>query len=370
MNFKKFAFATIFMCFCFLSFAQRNKLKGFEIKGRIDGIENGTKVYLYDLDGQNTLDSAISAQGKFTFKGYVEKPTICWIWVKNPNEAVTIMVENTQMTFQSPINHMDLNAVVKGGKEQDLQNELRLKQYPYDKVFYTAFDSVTNKLYPNDESKNRLIEICNNAQTASHNIYVEFGKQHPNSVLGQDIIYRNRQRIEKDTVKTLVSQMSGQLQSTLKGQSLMAFATDSLIEVGKQFIDFDATSLNGDPFKLSSLKGNYILLDFWSRGCGPCRAQNRIMSRKYNRIKDKISIVSFSIDKHKSDWAKSSEEDNILWINVSDLEGDNGSIKTIYDVQAIPTSYLINKEGIVVEKFVGFEGDNFINKLEKLIAEK
>ena len=98
--------------------------------------------------------------------------------------------------------------------------------------------------------------------------------------------------------------------------------------------------------------------------------QNRKISQDYNRFKNKVYIVSFSTDMNKSDWLNASKSDNILWANVSDLKGDKGKIKTLYDVQAIPTSFLINREGIIIEKFIGYDDENFLNQLEKLIDEK
>lgn len=368
MNVRRLVFAALLTCCSICSYAQQNNLKGFEIKGHIDGIDNGTKVYLFDLDGETTLDSATAFQGNFIFRGHVERATTCW--VRCQNETATIQVENTQMTFRSPIYQMRLNAIIKGGKEQDLQNELTSAQYPFDKIFLTAYDSLTNKLFSDDDDKKRLIKIFNEAQTSSHDIYIEFGKRHPNSFLGIDIIYRNRQRIGKDTIKTLLSQLNEELKLTAKAQSLMIFVSDELAEKGNHFIDFDAKTLDGASFKLSSLKGHYIMLDFWSAGCGPCRIQNRKVSKEYDRIKDKISIVSFSVDKNKADWLQASRADNILWTNVSDLKGENGKIKTQYNVQAMPTSFLINKEGIIADIFIGYDDENFLNRLEKLVEEK
>jgi len=364
----RFVSAILLICCSICSHAQQNKSGGFEIKGHIDGTDNGTKIYLYDLDGETTLDSAITFQGDFIFRGRVERPAICW--VRCQNETATILVENTRMTFISPIHQMRLNATVKGGKEQDLQNELTSLQYPFDKIFLAAYDSLTNKLFSDNDDKKRLIKIFNDAQTGSHDIYVAFGKRHPNSFLGIDIIYRNRQRIGKDTIKTLLLQLSGKLRSTPKAQALMVFVNNELAKKGKPFIDFDAKTLDGASFKLSSLKGHYIVLDFWSAGCGPCRMQNRKVSKEYDRIKDKIAIVSFSMDKNKADWLKASKADNILWTNVSDLKGGDGKIKTQYNVQAIPTSFLIDKEGIIVDILTGYDDEDFLNRLEKLVEEK
>ena len=107
---------------------------GFVIRGHIDGIENGTKVYLYDIDAQVRLDSSITSQGNFLLKGFVTKPTTCWIMCKA--EYAIIQVENTRMEFWSPQTNMNLAAKIKGGREQKLQNELTALQYPYDFIFY------------------------------------------------------------------------------------------------------------------------------------------------------------------------------------------------------------------------------------------
>ncbi|MCT1525066.1 TlpA disulfide reductase family protein [Sphingobacterium hotanense] len=365
MKLKIFTICYLLICAGFVSYSQSKKSIGFEIQGYISGIDDGTKIYLYDLDAQTTLDSTFSTQGNFKLAGHVEGPTICWVRCKD--EAATILVENRPISFKASLHDMSFNAVVKGGKEQDLHNELRSKQYPYDKIFHSALDSVRNKLYTSNEDKKRLIDLCNNTQTDSHNIYIDFGKRHPNSVLGLDIIYRNREQIGRDTVKLLLSRLDKNLKASSKAKALALFSNGELVYKGASFIDFEVKTLEGEMFKLSSLKGNFILLDFWSIGCGPCREMNKLMSKNYDRLKNKISIVSFSLDKHRSDWQKASKQDNILWFNVSDLEGESGKIKTQYGVQTIPTSFLIDRQGKIVEKFTGYDGEDFISSLEKLI---
>lgn len=354
------------LCFQY-SIGQKVEKKSFVISGHIDGIENGTMVYLFDLDAQVVIDSSISQNGNFTMKGQVERPTTCWIRCKDQN--ATIQLENTRMEFTAPLKEMNLYQQTKGGREQDLQNQLTALQRPYDVRYFSAYDSLINNKFTDDDHKKRLIKSFNENQSASQNIYIEFGKRHPNSFLGLDILYRNRQTIGKDTIKSLLTQMPSHIRLTGKAQALDIFVHSELAQKGKPLIDFETKSIEGKPFKLSSLKGNYILLSFWNAGCVPCRMENRKMSKDYDRLKDKLSIVSFSTDKNRSAWLKASNDDKILWSNVSDLAGDNGKIKTIYDVQAIPTSYLINKEGIIVEKFIGFD-DDFINQLEKLIDKK
>jgi len=77
-------------------------------------------------------------------------------------------------------------------------------------------------------------------------------------------------------------------------------------------------------------------------------------------------IVSFSIDTNKVIWQHASKVDSIIWCNVSDLEGEIGKVKTLYGVQAIPTSFVIDKEGIIIERYDGYS-DRILYHLEALI---
>jgi peroxiredoxin len=264
---------------------------------------------------------------------------------------------------------MRLYATASGGKEQALQNELARLQFPYDKAFMKTYDSIRLKQYKDDDDKKRMIKLFDSTQDMSQSIYVEFGKTHPNSYLGLDILYRNREHIAADSLKQLYHVLDSSLKYTTKAEGIRTFLYGEQATKGKMLIDFAVHTIDGKPFRLSSLKGNYILLSFWSAGCAPCRMENKKMSKDYNRYDNKIAIVSFSIDKNKDAWVKASQSDNIRWINISDLEGSSGTIKTKYNVQAIPTSFLINKEGLIIERFVGFDED-FNSKLNTLLSQQ
>lgn len=339
---------------------------GFIIKGHIDGIDNGTWIKLYDLDQQIYLDSTFSEKGNFILKGKVEYPTTCWIKCKE--EYAVIQVENTEMIFNSPIKDMHLNSIIQGGKEQELQNELKKLQQPYDILYYSAYDSLINNKYSNDSEKHRLIKKFNESQSTSQEIYINFGKNHPNSSLGLDIIYMNRERIPKDSLKLIYENLLPKFKETLRSKSLKAFLYGELAQKGQPFIDFKVNNIKGEDFALSSLKGKYIYLSFWSAGCGPCRMENKLLSHRLNELPEDLSLVSFSTDKNAKAWDIASKADSIVWYNVSDLEGSSGRIKTQYQVQAIPTSFLIDKNGIIIEQFIGFDTD-IINRLKTLIED-
>lgn len=341
--------------------------KGFIIKGHIDGIEDASWVKLYDLDQQIFLDSALSKKGDFILTGKVENPKTCW--VKCKDEYAIIQVENTEMTFNSPIKDMHLYSTIQGGGEQGLQNELKKLQQPYDILYFSAYDSLIKNKFTSDSEKQRLIKKFNESQSISQEIYVNFGKEHPNSYLGLDIIYRNRKTIPKDSLKLIFENLLPTFKETPRAKALKIFLYEELAQKGKPSIDFKVKTIEGEDFSLSSLKGKYIYLSFWSAGCAPCRMENKLFSHNLKELPKELSLVSFSIDKNAKAWDNATESDSIVWYNVSDLEGINGRIKNQYQVQAIPTSFLIDKNGIIIEQFIGFD-TNIIKRIKTLIEER
>lgn len=338
--------------------------KGFTIDGHITDIPDGTSVYLYDIEEQVVLDSALSEQGNFRLNGKVSNPKTCWI--KCDGEYAIIQLENVDFTFEATHEDMHLNSHIQGGPEQVLQNELQALQRPWDAIYYGALDSLMQQQYSGDEQKRQLVERFRRAQATSQAIYIDFGIAHPHAFLGLDIIYRNRKSIPRDTLEYLYTNLPPRLQKHEKGRALRTFLYETTAEKGQLFIDFTAKTIDGKNFQLSALKGKYIYLSFWSAGCGPCRMENRFLSEHYDRIPEDLAIVSFSVDRNPEVWAKATAQDGIIWYNVSDREGGQGKVKTQYQVQAIPTSFLIDTKGRIVEIFTGF--DPSADLLEEIAA--
>ncbi|MCD4769968.1 MAG: TlpA family protein disulfide reductase, partial [Bacteroidales bacterium] len=110
----------------------------------------------------------------------------------------------------------------------------------------------------------------------------------------------------------------------------------------------------GNLVGLNNFKDKYILLDFWSSGCGPCRLENPNLLRNYKAYREKgFEIISISLDKNREDWANAVKKDSMIWTTVSDLRGSDGEIPMTYNVYFIPTYYLIDTNGVIIDKFLG-----------------
>jgi len=120
----------------------------------------------------------------------------------------------------------------------------------------------------------------------------------------------------------------------------------------------------GERLALSSLRGKYVLLDFWASWCGPCRQENPNVVKTYAKYKDSgFEILGISLDKDKGAWLKAIENDQLVWKHVSDLQYWNSVAAQAYGVNAIPMTFLVGPDGKIVAK--GLRGPS----LDKYLAE-
>ena len=138
--------------------------------------------------------------------------------------------------------------------------------------------------------------------------------------------------------------------------------------IGKVAPDFTQNDTLGNPVTLSSLRGKYVLVDFWASWCGPCRRENPNVVKAFQKFKDKgFHIIGVSLDQSnaKDKWIKAIHDDQLTWTQVSDLQFWKNAVAVEYGIQAIPQNYLLDPEGKIIAK--NLSGDDLDKKLEEVM---
>jgi len=137
------------------------------------------------------------------------------------------------------------------------------------------------------------------------------------------------------------------------------------LAIGSPAPEISLPDPDGSVVSLSSLKGKYVLIDFWAAWCRPCREENPNVVRLYNQYGgDQFEILGVSLDRTKEAWVKAIEDDNLTWMHISDLQYFNSAAAREYQIGAIPATYLIGPSGEIVAK--NLRGEALRAKLSEL----
>lgn len=144
------------------------------------------------------------------------------------------------------------------------------------------------------------------------------------------------------------------------------------LNLGNKAPEIALKNPEGEVIKLSSLKGQVVLIDFWASWCGPCRYENPAVVRAYKTYKDTkfksgkgFTVYSVSLDANPDAWRKAIIADGLEWrYHVSDLQGWNNAAAAQYGVSSIPVNFLIDEKGIIINK--NLRGRDLMDALEKL----
>ena len=136
------------------------------------------------------------------------------------------------------------------------------------------------------------------------------------------------------------------------------------VSIGHKAPDFTIEGIDGKPVKLSDYKGKYVMLDFWASWCAPCRQENPNVVKQYAAYHSKgFNIVGISLDEKKEDWQQAINADKLTWAHGSDLKRFDGPTERLYRIEAIPSNFILDPQGIIVAKNItGAALEEFLNK--------
>lgn len=340
--------------FCLLAATSFSQIK-FAIKGKITEVEPQAKMFLYyRKNGAPAIDSTITKKGEFSFRGTISRPVKAWLELKGKHGDVW----DTQQLFleKGMLSVRGKNvrtARIEGGPVQGDFNKLSARLKPLETRQNAVSMSLSNRMNSSDTTGSSVIRDQLTKIYSERNIVLDnFIRNNPSSYVSLDILLERKTHIEPVSFGPLFEVLSPTLKNSVEGKRLRELLRIAgLTDIGKPFIDFTQQTIDGKSFKLSSLRGKYILIDFWASWCGPCRAENPNMLKAYNAYKDKnFEIVAISLDDKKQAWKSAVDQDALPWIQVSDLRGFNNEVAEMYGIKAIPRNFLIDPSGKIIAK--------------------
>ncbi|KAA5547893.1 TlpA disulfide reductase family protein [Adhaeribacter rhizoryzae] len=370
-----------FVLACFLATAafsgcnkigSKNETKedGFTIKGKLQNQASGN-IYLSELGEQQFVyrDTAeVKSDGSFEFTGKADDPGIYRISLNDQN-MVLLVVDTQRIEVTADAKDLRKTSTIKGSKETDnlkavesVLNGMQEDGAKLEKRFVAAQNARQEDSLPVLQQKFMDLQKANSKKLKA------IIRSKPNSVVSA---FATLSLINPDEEFAFADSMATAYNKTIPDSKFTKALTSKLstlrnVAVGQPAPDINLPTPDGKSVSLSSLRGKYVLVDFWASWCGPCRQENPNVVRMYNQYKDKgFEIFGVSLDESREKWLKAIDADKLTWPHVSDLKGWESSAAKLYNIQAIPQTLLLDKEGKIIAK--NLRGPSLEEKLASLL---
>ena len=350
------------------------------IDGQLTNVKDGLVINLFRLDGRvgTTIGRDTIENGKFHFKVKPEKDL----------DQLDLFVNSVEFPSMSRKLYAKPNARIQVIGTDNLIYTWTVKsnveeQQEFDRFLYAAKDLLTkdqqlqiavnacwgvlDSSTATSEEKEAAKEKMKDLRNQSYDIQLKVSakeiaimKEMPVTSVWLEKMYRLSSYVSyypnypfTAEVKALYARMSDEEKQSEMGQLITANVFPvKVVQIGDDMADADLYDLDGKVHHLAEWKGKYLLLDFWSSGCGPCIMALPEMGELQEKYADKLAIVSLSSDTEKR-WRAASAEHKMTWANWSDKK-QTGGLNARYGVGGLPHYVLISPEGKVVDSWSGY----------------
>ena len=342
----------------------------YTINGKIEHYEGRILLLApHESGGYDTLGNIVTANGCFTFSGESTQLIIAEIAPVNAKFRIPVFLENGDYKVEANFKKPQEYLISGGGQVQKLRNQFRLEELKF-KAFRDSMQTEYEKLYDTRTSFGRLQvqTLLTQLDTLYDQAEERFIRQNDNVVSASLIYYRMHQLFGRKCLHQKYELLGEYAKQSYFGKQLLPLVEkERRIVVGGIAPDLQMETPEGKSISLHSIKAKAKIVDFWASWCGPCRAANPHLRNLYQKYKSKgLEIVGVSLDVKRDAWKKAIKEDQVKWIQMSDLKGWNSAASDLYDIHGIPCIFILDEENRIVGARVwGEEVDEILTNIFK-----
>jgi len=361
-----------------------------QLTGQIEGMGN-SKLYVgrvsdYFLN-YSIVDSFDCRNDTFNFESNFQVNSNLYCLRDDMGRFLYFTPDNETICFDGHRQEF-LVTSISGSESNELMSEFWQLSFSTGKEIAPLYSSLTkakkeNNLLEVDSIKSK-IDSLNSIMRALPESFIQENSQ---STASAAILFIHLSQFMTDIsnqlmtdipkLKRLYSSLDKHVQESPSGKRVKEFIkTSEDCGLGKPFIDSELITDENEIIKISSLKGNYFLMEFWTTWCGPCRAELPYLLQAHEKYHaNGFEILSISLDHSKETWMNVIEEQNAPWIHTT-ISGEEESnkydpfeseIAKAYAVLGVPSNYLINPDGIIIAS--GLRRNVLLEKLAEIYAE-
>jgi len=343
----------------------------YTINGNAEGIYNGIRVYLKAIDyktlREQVIDTAIVMNEKFSFTGKVDNPEYTILTIDNIGGKLPFIIENN--TININIKKANIGASkITGSKTNDAYVDYVKSVEIFKEDNYKTIDAYRNAYRTtNNKLKDSLYAVIEKNKQKTTQFPIEFAENNSDNYLSLILIEQqvNDKTTNIEDFKKAFEDLDSDIKNSPKGVKLSAKINElyqislrtKKLEIGKKAPNFEAPTPDGKMVALNDIKGKVTIIDFWAAWCGPCRRENPNVVRVYNQYhNDGLEIIGVSLDgtprqkNPKQIWLDAIEKDQLTWTHVSNLKYFRDPVAQLYNISAIPATYILDKGGRIAAK--------------------